>query len=78
MEIQIQKWGNSLGLRIPIQFAKELQLHAGSTVNIALENGKLVIEAPKYNLDRMLEEITPFNTHHQMLEDNQQLGREEW
>ena len=73
----IQKWGNSLGVRIPAQLAKKLNLHAGSAVILEIEKGKLVIQTPKYNLDMMLSDITPQNRHHLNLEDKQ-IGNEEW
>ncbi|MDP1834888.1 MAG: AbrB/MazE/SpoVT family DNA-binding domain-containing protein [Chlamydiales bacterium] len=77
MQARIQKWGNSLGLRIPLQLAKQLQLHSGSPVTIEIEDGRIIIQSPKYDLDAMLKEIQPKNMHHQMLEDEQQ-GNEEW
>ncbi|MBA2368248.1 MAG: AbrB/MazE/SpoVT family DNA-binding domain-containing protein [Candidatus Protochlamydia sp.] len=78
METHIQKWGNSLGLRIPNQVIKQLQLHAGSAVNIEIEDGRIIIETPKYDLDTMLKGITPKNLHHLKLDDEQQLGNEAW
>ena len=77
MEGHIQKWGNSLGLRIPMQLAKQLQLHSGSRVTIEIENGRIIIQTPKYNLEMMLKDITMQNQHHQILDDEQQ-GKEEW
>lgn len=77
METHIQKWGNSLGIRIPMQLAKELHLSPGSLVTLEIENGRLVIQAPRYDLDSMLEAITPKNQHHLALYDNPS-GREEW
>ncbi len=77
MQSQIQKWGNSLGLRIPMQLAKKLNLHAGSSVNLEIENGRLVVQTPKYDLESMLDEITSENLHHQKFDDGQ-IGREEW
>lgn len=77
MQTYIKKWGNSLGLRIPMQLAKKLQLHSGSAVTIEVKNGELIIKPPKYNLEEMLNEITLINKHHQILEDKQQ-GNEEW
>lgn len=77
MEAHIQKWGNSLGLRIPMQLAKQLKLHQGSPVTIEIEDDRMVIQSPKYNLDTMIADITPENRHHQILDDEQQ-GNEEW
>ena len=77
MQARIQKWGNSLGLRIPIRLAKQLQLHSGSPVTIEIEDGRIIIQPPKYDLNTMLEDITTQNAHHQMLEDGER-GNEEW
>ncbi len=77
MQAHIQKWGNSLGLRIPIQLAKQLKLHQGSLVILEIENGRIIIRSPKYNLDMMLKDITPKNQHRQILDD-EQWGNEEW
>jgi antitoxin MazE len=77
MQTHIQKWGNSLGLRIPIHLAKQLNLHEGSQVAIEIENGRIIIQPPKYNLDLMLEHINPQNQHHLILHDESQ-GNEEW
>lgn len=77
MQTRIQKWGNSLGVRIPLQLAKQLNLHQGSPVNLGIENDCIVIHPPKYDLDAMLNQITKENMHHQILEDSQR-GNEEW
>ncbi len=77
MQSHVQKWGNSLALRIPVNFAKKLNLHAGSSVTLEIENGRLVVQLPKYDLDTMLSEITPQNVHHLLLDDKK-AGSEEW
>ncbi len=77
MQIYIQKWGNSLGLRIPSKWAKQLNLHQGSSVNLEIDDGRLIIQPPKYCLDTMLSEISPKNQHHPILDDDKK-GSEEW
>lgn len=76
MQTNIKKWGNSLGLRIPLQLAKQLKLHQGSVVDLEVENGRIVIKTPKYNLDAMLKEINSKNKHGQIFKDEQ--GKEKW
>jgi len=44
MQTQIGQYGNSLTIRVPKPFAKELGLAKGSKVDLRLEDGKLVIE----------------------------------
>ncbi|MFC1957266.1 AbrB/MazE/SpoVT family DNA-binding domain-containing protein [Chloroflexota bacterium] len=43
MKTRVQKWGNSLALRIPKPFATEVGLQRETTVEISLANGKLII-----------------------------------
>jgi antitoxin MazE len=77
MYAHIQKWGNSLGLRIPKHLAVLLRLQPGSKVMIEVENSRIIIQTPQYSLDTMLKEITAKNRHHQLLDDAQ-TGGEEW
>ena len=77
MQAYVKKWGNSLGLRIPLQLAKQLNLHQGSAVTLEIDDGKLIIQPPRYCLDTMLDEITPKNQHHPILDDDKK-GNEEW
>ena len=64
MEAKIQKWGNSLGVRIPIRIVKDLSLRNGSIVEIDEEAGKIVIRPKqKYDLDAMIQNISEDNVH---------------
>jgi len=66
MKTRIQKWGNSLALRIPKPFAEEARLAEDSTVDITIRNGKLVvvaIEESEETLDSLVAQITPENRH---------------
>lgn len=40
MQTKIQKWGNSLGLRIPRTLAAEARVVEGSTVDLSVEGGR--------------------------------------
>jgi antitoxin MazE len=42
---KIQKWGNSLGLRIPKALAEEIAVEEGSSVEIQVKDQSLVISA---------------------------------
>jgi antitoxin MazE len=66
MRGQIQKWGNSLAVRIPKAFAAEAQLAADTVVEISLQDNKIVITPvaePELTLDDLLEGITDENLH---------------
>ena len=44
MDIQIAKWGNSLGIRIPKAFAEAIGLEEGGIAKLMLEGNRLVLE----------------------------------
>jgi antitoxin MazE len=78
MQTRIQKWGNSLGLRIPKSFAKQAGVEAGSEVDLSLENGGLIIRParrPTYDLGTLLRDVTDDNLH-APVESGQPVGRE--
>lgn len=65
MRTSVQKWGNSLALRIPRPLAEELGIKPGSPVNITTEQGHIVISPAtlQYTLDDLLKGITPARLH---------------
>ncbi len=65
MKVQIQKWGNSLALRIPKSFAVETDISKGSTVELTLEDGQIQIKPIKDvdSLEELLSGITKENLH---------------
>ena len=80
MITKIQKWGNSLGLRIPKSFAAEAQVEAGSTVDISVEDGGLVVRPvrrQKYVLSELLRRVTSRNIHDEIA-TGEPVGREVW
>lgn len=56
MKTKIQKWGNSLALRIPKSFAAETNLAQDAFVEMTLEGGKLVV-SPLPERHARLEEL---------------------
>jgi antitoxin MazE len=80
MKIQIQKWGNSLALRIPKSFAIETSLEQGSVVDLSLKNGRIIVRPmPKqeYTLDELLSGISKKNLHDEVDTGNA-VGKEGW
>ncbi len=63
METHIQKWGNSIGLRIPAKLARKLNLHVGNVVNLQLQNNHLEITPKKQDLAEMVAQINRSNLH---------------
>jgi len=77
MQTVVQKWGNSLGIRIPSLYVKEFNLKNGSSVEITEEDGKIVIVPPRKELNEMLSRITKENMH-LPIETGSSVGNEEW
>ena len=80
MKSRIQKWGNSLALRIPKSFAREIGLDRDAPVNVSLEDGKLIvtpIAEPPLTLERLLEQITEDNIHREV-DTGPAVGEEVW
>ena len=80
MHTKIQKWGNSLGLRIPRSFAAEAQVNEGSTVDLSVENGRLLVRplrTRKYALRDLLKKVTSRNVHREIATGDP-VGREAW
>lgn len=67
MKVKIQKWGNSLAVRIPKTFAVQTHIEQDSVVDLSLVNGEIVVkpqkERPKYTLGELLKGITEENVH---------------
>jgi antitoxin MazE len=80
VQTRIQKWGNSLGLRIPRSFAQEAGVGPGSEVDLSVKNGDLVIRPARrrrYHLKDLLRRVTAKNLHGEA-DTGQPVGREAW
>jgi antitoxin MazE len=77
MQTVVQKWGNSLGIRIPSMYVKEFNLKNGNSVEIIENNGNIVIVPPKKTLEDYLSKITKANIH-DSIETGSSVGKEEW
>lgn len=66
MKTRVQKWGNSLAVRIPKPFAEELDWEEGAPVEMAVEEGALVIKTDReraWDLDTLMSGVTDDNLH---------------
>lgn len=66
MRTKVQRWGNSLAVRIPKSFADEAGLSDGAAVEMRLvERGVIVESVPAEapTLDELLERVTSANLH---------------
>jgi antitoxin MazE len=65
MKTRVQKWGNSIALRIPRSFADDLRLAHNTLVEITLDQGRMVVtpvvESP--TLEHLLAEVSDEQLH---------------
>ena len=80
MHSKVQKWGNSLALRIPKAFALEVGLREDADVEVSIRQGNLVVaplKTPTYNLNDLLAKVTRRNLHGEV-DLGPAAGREAW
>ena len=79
MKATIQKWGNSLAIRIPKNITKDIRVSEGSNIDIMVENGNIVLSPGKkeYSLKELLKNITIENIHSE-ISTGDQTGGEIW
>ena len=80
MATRIQKWGNSLGVRIPKALAQQMEFAAGTRVEFSIREGELVLRpsrADALRLEDLLAGITRRNLHSEIDAGDPQ-GREAW
>lgn len=80
MQTKVQKWGNSLGVRIPKALAEEAGVEAGAEVDLAVSNGDLILRPrrrTRYRLADLLRQVTAENIHEE-IDTGPAVGREVW
>ncbi|MCP4902235.1 MAG: AbrB/MazE/SpoVT family DNA-binding domain-containing protein [bacterium] len=80
MRTQVQKWGNSLAVRIPKAFAADLGVTLDSPVELSMKDGCLLVRpniVPKYELKDLLSSVTPENLHTEF-DIGPEVGNEAW
>jgi antitoxin MazE len=77
MQVQVARWGNSLGVRIPKDIAGAVGLAEGARVDITADDGRIVITVARrrYSLDELLRGMTP-EAMHQAFDWGPDRGRE--
>ena len=77
IQVQIAKWGNSLGLRVPRDVAARVGLTEGARVDIETsEDGRIIVTRSRrrYTLGELIAQMTPEREH--TLEDDGPVGGE--
>jgi antitoxin MazE len=66
MHTKVQKWGNSLALRIPKAFAVDARLENDSLVEISISEGLIIVKpvlTPEWTLEELLAGVNNENIH---------------
>jgi antitoxin MazE len=66
MQTKVQKWGNSLALRIPKSFALNIDIKQNEFVDLSIGDGKLIITPiteKAYSLKELLAGVSKDNLH---------------
>jgi antitoxin MazE len=80
MQAKVQKWGNSLAVRIPKPFAEDIQLTSGSRVELSVQDQMLIVKrssASGASLKTLLKGVTTKNRHNEV-DTVQPVGQEIW
>ncbi len=79
MRVTVNRWGNSLGVRIPRSVAEDAGIRDGSLVDVRFEDGRLIAVpvSEAVTLDELLAGVTPENLHGEQFGDLPR-GAEEW
>ncbi len=80
MRTTIQRWGNSLAVRIPKTLAEETAFGEGDAVDVRADDDRIVVERPQmrqYRLRDLLAGVTRANRHTEV-ESGRRVGREVW
>jgi antitoxin MazE len=78
--LNIKRWGNSLGVRLPVAVSSEAHLHVDQQVRIMVEDGHVIIipitEVP-VTLEQRLERFDP-TRHGGEVMVSEAIGAERW
>ena len=80
MRSRVQKWGNSLAVRLPKSFAAEAGIDKDSPVDIVVEDRKIVLQAAHDDvpsLEDLVSRITKRNRHAEV-RTGPSVGKEVW
>lgn len=61
MEVRLQKWGNSDGIRIPSSILKTLGIKTNDKIDLKCEDDKIIISKPKKEKISLEEKFKNYN-----------------
>jgi antitoxin MazE len=81
METKFENWGNSLALRVPSAFAKDIGAAKGKRAVMTIENGALVVKVvdrPRKRRRYSLEQLLAGLSREDEIDWGEPRGREVW
>lgn len=80
MEVRLQKWGNSMGIRIPSSILKTLNLKSNDILEIVEEDNKIIITVRKNKKISLSERFKKYNGKNEVTSYDwgEPVGKEIW
>jgi antitoxin MazE len=78
--LDIKKWGNNLGVRLPAAVARAARLHVDQRVRISVEDDTIVIrplEGENLSLEQRLRQFDPAKHGGEVMQ-TERMGAEKW
>ncbi|HET7579863.1 MAG TPA: AbrB/MazE/SpoVT family DNA-binding domain-containing protein [Bacillales bacterium] len=68
MTMKIQRWGNSLAIRIPSHVAKSMAIEQGSEMEMTVDHQEITLKPKKQKptLEELLSQCKPENRHEEI------------
>ncbi|MDO9046752.1 MAG: AbrB/MazE/SpoVT family DNA-binding domain-containing protein [Methylobacter sp.] len=79
--LDIKRWGNNLGVRLPAAIAREADLHAHQRVKLSVIDGQIIISPvadEPLTLEQRLAQFDPERHGGEVMQTVQNLGAEQW
>jgi antitoxin MazE len=80
MQVRVQKWGNSLAVRIPKPLAQDAEVQEGTLLDLAVSDGVVLatpVKNKKWSLKQLLAKVKKQNLHTEV-DSGPPLGQEIW
>lgn len=79
--LDLKKWGNNLGVRLPAAIVREAHLKVDQRVQISVADGQIIITPvldESLTLEQRLAHFDPVRHGGEVMASGQRLGAEEW
>lgn len=78
MTVRVQRWGNSLGVRIPREIAKKSAIREGAELEVSVTRGRVVLQPLRVpSLRQLLAALKPENRP-ELADWGRPVGKEVW